>query len=256
MDINQSRSCDATSWRRSWDAGQRYLAAGLYTAARRALEAAEAAVFARRDAASLERIYLPLLEACRQTRLQACEGVIVIADPRRSNLSPAARAVAKSSAAATLLMAGPRAVKMAMGVNRSARGRGLPQEALVWMCGGKTVRICSTGAMRFCCGVEVELTDRLGEKISPRQLDRRIAVLPVPGVYPPGAAGHRLASETLLVAWEWLALRWQSRHRVRARPWEELAWLRAARRVDPACEPVMMRMVEICRLLTSLPDGH
>ena len=256
MNITKLISCDATSWQRSWDAGQRYLAAGLYVAARLALETAEAAAFVRRDAASLERIYLPLLEACRQARLQACEGIIVIDDPRRSGHSPATRAVAKSSAAATLLVAGPRAVKMATRVNRSARRRGLPQESLVWLYGGKTVRLCSTAAVRFCCGVEAEFTKNPGEKMSPRHLDQQIAVLPVPGVYPPGSAGHRLACETLLLAWEWLALRWQARHRVRARPWEELAWLRAARRVDPACEPVMMRMVEICRLLTTLPDEH
>lgn len=256
MDINKLTTPDATSWQQSWDAGQRYLAAGRYVAARRALEAAEAAVYARRDAASLERIYLPLLEACRQARLQACEGVIVIGDPQRSAITAAARAVAKSDAAATLLLGGPRAVKSAIQVNRAARSRGLPQEALVWLSDGKTVRLCSTAAVRFNCGVEVILTDKLEEKISPRQLDRQIAVLPVPGVYRPGSAGHRLACETLLGAWEWLALRWQTRHRVRARPWEELAWLRAARRVDPACEPVMMRMVEICRLLTGLPDGH
>lgn len=256
MDINKIDSPNAFSWRQSWDAGQRYLAAGMYVAARRALETAEAAAFARGDAASLERIYLPLLEACRQTRLQACEGVIVVEDPWRSGITPAARATARSPAADTLLLAGPRAVKMALQVNRSARRRGLPQEALVWQCRGKSVRLCASAAVRFSWGVEVLMTDNLEGKISPQQLDRQIVLLPRPGVYPPGTPGHRLACESLLMAWEWLALRWQSRHRVRARPWEELAWLRATRRVDPACEPVMMRMVEICRLLTSLPDEN
>src|SRR5437762_2488088 len=54
---------------------------GRYVAARRELEAAEAAAWRKQDCASLARIYLPLLEVRRQIRQNATDGVIIIAPP-------------------------------------------------------------------------------------------------------------------------------------------------------------------------------
>src|SRR5277367_3729013 len=67
-----------------WDLGQRHLAAGRYVAARRALEGAEAAAWRRHDACSLARIYLPLLEARRQIRYNAAEGMLIVCDSAKS----------------------------------------------------------------------------------------------------------------------------------------------------------------------------
>ena len=63
---------------RLWDVGQRHLAGGRYVAACIALEGAERAAWSARDARTLARVYLPLLEARRQIRYQAAEGEIVI----------------------------------------------------------------------------------------------------------------------------------------------------------------------------------
>ncbi len=234
-------------WQRRWDVGQRCLAMGLYVPARRELEAAETAAFQRRDAASLERIYLSLLEACRQARLQACEGFILIGEPRRG--SAGLVKFPRAADAAVLVAAGTRGYEQAVRFARGGRSGGKPKEALLLLVKGGEVRLCSPGWPRYCGGVTVEFTAGAGRVLLPKDMDGCVALLPAPGLYAPGTAGHGMARESLLLAWEWLALKWQSCHRVRAQPWEELAWLRAARQVDGACEPVMMRMMELCRVL-------
>ena len=241
-------ACGAACWQRRWDAGQRYLAAGLYVPARRELEAAENAAFQQQDAASLERIYLPLLEACRQARLQACEGLIVIGRPGQND-DPEFMKCAAAADAGVLVAAGSGSYERAIRFGRTARSAGKPKEALMLLEKGGRVRLCAPGRPRYCGGVGVEFSAEAGRALSAAELEGCVAVLPPPGLYAPGAAGHSLGREALLLAWEWLALKWQRQHPVRAEPWEELAWLRAARGVDPACEPVMMRMMELCRVL-------
>jgi hypothetical protein len=68
---------------------------------------------------------------------------------------------------------------------------------------------------------------------------------------------HAMARESLIVAWEALALHWQHRHPPPKGPkskharnsmdaaWDEMAWLRLALRIDPACEPVSMRLMAL-----------
>jgi len=60
-----------------------------------------------------------------------------------------------------------------------------------------------------------------------------------------------LARESLLIAWEALALKWQHRHPPRqgATAWEELAWLRHALQVDPACEPIALRLIALAEAI-------
>jgi hypothetical protein len=103
-------------------------------------------------------------------------------------------------------------------------------------------------------GVAVVFTGEAGSAIGEStERDLRLP-LPPPGVYAGGAAEglQALARESLLVAWEALALKWQSRHAVRATPWAELAWLRRALEVDPACEPVTMRLIAVAESLARL----
>lgn len=250
--IHRMNSMGIRPWDKEWDTGQRYLAAGLYIAARRALESAESAAFAQRDAASLERIYLPLLEACRQMRLQACQGAIAIGHPRQTTNYLPVRKFIENAEAGTLLLGGTGAVRIASRLIRRARCAGQAKEALIWSLRGTRIRLCATAAPRFTNGVEAQFAVDPQAKITPEMLEKQLLLLPPPGIYAPGSPGHDLAKESLLVGWEWLALRWQFCHLVKARPWDELAWLRATREVDPACEPVMMRMVEICRLLAKM----
>ena len=72
--------------------------------------------------------------------------------------------------------------------------------------------------------------------------------LPVAGRYCAAGKGsglHAVARESLIAGWEALALKWQARHTVRAEAEEELGWLRRALEVDPACEPVAMRLMAL-----------
>src|SRR6185295_19413109 len=95
---------------RLWDEGQKALATTRYTAARRALEAAESIAWRERDAQSLARLYLPLLEARRLIRYQAAEGRVEIdnGEPAISARSCVKEFLFLAQDAGTLLLAASR----------------------------------------------------------------------------------------------------------------------------------------------------
>jgi hypothetical protein len=273
---------------RMWELGQSHLAAGRYVLARRELEAAEAIAWRDRNAQALARIYLPLLEARRQIRYHAVEGTLLICPPgtlpaREEQLL----AGFLGSTAGTILLActatGTRrrarsnpiqevACRLAGSVQYEAQRSGRWLEALLLIeqgSGGRDIRVVSQADPTFAAGLPVtwasaafsdppQPAPALGESTDPA------LTIPLPpagnyqGSHPgPGA----LARESLLVAWEALALKWQRRHPPprpapsadpRESGWHEMAWLRLALRVDPACEPVTMRLVALAEAVERL----
>jgi hypothetical protein len=236
---------------RWWEEGQRHLAAGRYGAARRALVTAEMQAWRCRDASSLARIYLPLLEVRRLLRYQAVEGRIVIGDSRmwRAGGGRVVREFLRQTAGTILLPGDTAKAMQAVKVVRMKAGRtGKALEALMLLEQGGEVRVAAAEDARIGAGLPVEWTgDERAAVGESTQRGLRVP-LPSPGVYEGKAAGlGAVARESLIVAWEALALRWQGRHALprRARPWEEMAWLRRTLRVDGACEPVTMRLVAL-----------
>lgn len=244
---------------RMWDQGQRRLAAGRYVAARKDLEAAEAIAWRIGDSQSLARIYLPLLEARRQIRYQAAEGMIVITRP---GLSPREFSNEwrqfQTAEAGTLIYscnagrAARRAAARIVGsVNHLSRRTGKCLESLVCIFQGNDrfiasqMDITAAGALPV---TQTQLQTDVGESTEP-SLE---IPLPPAGIYRGSDIGlGAMARESLLVAWEALALRFQRRHPPpkQLSPWEEMAWLRLALRVDPACEPVSMRLIALAQNL-------
>ena len=222
---------------RLWDAGERHLAAGRYVAARRELEAAEGLAWRKRDAATLARVYLPLLEARRQIRLNAVEGVIVVGAAGHAGLEAFLR-----RGAGTILWAGHDAGSIASGCKAAGSVRYASSRA--GSCLEALLVLEHHGEVRVASPVDATLAGGLaGVK------------LPGAGVWDPAKAemraGHAAAREALLLAWEALALHWQARHPLHVKgpsvqaAWEEMAWLRLALRVDGACEPVAMRVMAL-----------
>ena len=236
---------------RQWDVGERHLAAGRYVAAQRMLEAAERGAWEARDWVRLARIYLPLLEARRQIRQNAAEGTIVITSVGdRGRMRGVVRAFAKEEAG-TLLLDVARAevgVRWAREVRYAALRTGHLIEAMLLLRQGGEVRMVSPGDAEFAAGLSVEWTADEGRMIGVSTERGLVVPLPAAGRY--GSAGrgsglHAVARESLIAGWEALALKWQARHTVRAEAEEELGWLRRALEVDPACEPVAMRLMAL-----------
>jgi len=275
-----------TFMHRLWNQGQQHLAAGRYVAARTDLEGAEAIAWRDRDAAALARIYLPLLEVRRLIRYSAAEGTLIICPP---DCTPAAQhqllADLLRSTAGTVLFNGTAhvsrtaahsipeaACKLAGSVNYAARRTGHYFEALLLIQHGPQTRLASAADPTFAGGLPIAWTDNprtgLRESIAP---DLTIP-LPPPGRYSADAqvtttkALHAMMRESLIIAWEALALRWQHRHpppkaskSKRAHStmdaaWDEMAWLRLALRVDPACEPVSMRLMALAEAVERGPS--
>ena len=230
-------------------AGERYLAGGQYMVAQRLLRQAEAQLWRQRDGAALAKVYLPLLEASRLLRQQACEGVIVISIGDDCILQRRMVEEFSRQRAGTLLLggnAGDRWVlKMLEKVRYAARKSGYSLEALALLRSGNRWRISSTADPTFAAGLPVRWVQHpSGPEVGNTSNADEIA-LPPAGIYPPGSAGATLAGESLLAAHELLALKWQSRHPVRARRWAEMDWLRRAMRIDSACEPVLIRLLAL-----------
>jgi len=217
---------------RLWDTGQRHLVAGRYVSARQHLRSAEALAWRHRDPGLLARIHLPLMEASRQIRQNAVEGPIFI-------LSPHIHVdAARADATYVFLNTPPR-------VRRSA----FCVEALSLQTISGQTHLNSPAALRFADGLPIRFTTSPAEAINP--LSPMPIPLPPVNLYYPNNPLHSLARESLLIAWEVLALHWQSRHPLPAAPpspataWEELAWLRRTLLIDPACEPAAMRLIAL-----------
>ncbi len=243
---------------RQWRAGQEALAAGRYMAAIGYLSQAQRWAARRRNAAALARIVLPLLEARRQVRHAACEGLIVMAPPP----GPAQRKVLEqflASAGGTWIFAPGADWSVAARIAHSARRSGAALEALALRGRGTGLRLCSLADGARGAGIEVTLTAvaHAVEAAPPEAAHGRHGAalpLPVPGWHSGGrdAASkglHAMAGESLLLAWEALALKWQSRHRPAPGAWQEIAWLQQTLTIDPACEPVLMRMMAVAEAL-------
>ncbi len=225
----------------TWNAGERYLAEGEYMFARRALETAEAMAWRRRDAAALARLYLPLLEACRQLRHQACAGHIIISPV----LPSPARAHLLRADAGTFVGSGPEALVCGRHLIMAARNAGASVEFLLLLRHGTVARLCSPGAATFAAGLTVRWTTKATALAEWQAAGDPLVPLPRTGDIAPDRPEHALAAEALLAAWEALALRWRQRHGTTTAPWEEMALLRRTRQIDPACEPVFMRLIAL-----------
>jgi hypothetical protein len=120
-------------------------------------------------------------------------------------------------------------------------------EALVLVKLAAEVRVASGAEPLFAAGLGVEWTKDAGALVGASTEEGLRVPLPPPGWYEAKDALHGVARESLITGWEALALKWQRRHPppAGADAWEEMAWLRLALRVDPACEPVAMRMVAL-----------
>ncbi len=273
---------------RLWDQGQQHLAAGRYAAARRELEAAEATAWRHADARSLARLYLPLLEARRLIRYQAVEGVILICPPPpalstthehhllRQFLNNESGTILLSSSAPHKTHSSPDPTAhirhLAGSVQYEARRSGHWLEALLLIQHGTETRIASAADPTFAAGISICWTQcptaPLGDSTDPDL----IIPLPPPAQYtgkpatvktePSRPSGlHALARESLLVTWEALALKWQRRHppprssptarnaKAQHPAWNEMAWLRLALRIDPACEPISMRLMALAEAI-------
>jgi hypothetical protein len=244
---------EMTHMERLWEAGQRLLGGGRYVAARRALEGAEGIAWRRRDARALARMYLPLLEVRRQIRYQAVEGVILICSPSgRAREEKEQLDKFLECEAGTVLLAcsageGEAACRFAGSVGYASRRTGRRLEALVLVKLAAEVRVASGAEPLFAAGLGVEWTKDAGAMVGASTEEGLKVPLPPPGWYEAKDALHGVARESLITGWEALALKWQRRHPppAGADAWEEMAWLRLALRVDPACEPVAMRMVAL-----------
>lgn len=248
--MNLSEKSSATL-HRFWSQGQDHLVAGRYVAARRSLEAAEAIAWRSRDTTSLARIYLPLLEARRQIRYNAADGRILItpAIPSRESL-----ATLFASPAATLLITADahtvaKAQIIAELVDRAARRTSHWLEAAILLVRKAETRLVSPAAPFFNAGIPV--TRDTATKLLASTDAALTLPLPPAGVYT-AAPLQPIARESLLIGWEALALRWQHRHPPASSltPWQELAWLRKTLCIDPACEPVTMRLIAVAEAIS------
>ncbi|HUO10880.1 MAG TPA: hypothetical protein VM008_21440 [Phycisphaerae bacterium] len=246
---------------RLWDLGQRHLAGGRYVAARRALESAEAIAWRQRDARSLARIYLPLLEARRQIRYNAAEGTLVLLNPtapiheqqkkvRDFLHAPAGTILLPASSASPNHLA---AGRLAASIQYESRRTGRWLEALLLLQRGIHTRLASPADPTFAAGLPVQFTTNTTHMIG-SSTDLHLTVpLPPPGIYTAKTGGglHALLRESLLIAPEALALSWQHRHSPlrSSDPWQELAWLRRALQIDPACEPISMRLIALAEAI-------
>ncbi|MGN6369438.1 MAG: hypothetical protein ACTHN5_14360 [Phycisphaerae bacterium] len=249
---------------RLWNLGQQHLAAGRYVPARRALESAENLAWRQRDVQSLARLYLPLLEARRQIRYNAAEGILFVLDAGSSPMDQQKQfREFLASPAGTILLpcatGSPRyhaACLIAGSVQYESRRSGRWLESLLLLTNRNETRLAPLADPTFSAGLPVFTTTDGSKMIGP-STDPHLAVpLPPPGVYTARntPALHALLRESLLIAPEALALKWQHRHPPGHAndPWEELAWLRLALRIDPACEPITMRLIALAEAVNRM----
>ena len=137
---------------------------------------------------------------------------------------------------------------LARRVAYAARRTGRWLEVLgVVAAGGRGAGGVGGGCARFAAGLRVRFTKDAGEQIGAATEAELVVPWPGAGWY---ESGNAMARESIVIAWEALALKWQRRHakkwgRGKAGAWEEIAWLRRALVVDAACEPVAMRLMAV-----------
>lgn len=233
-----------------WEVGQNHLAAGRYSAARRELETAARLAVRCHDAAALGRICLPLLEACRQIRQNAVEGPILIGGDYTTRQCRVAIHRLFTQSAGTLVIG--TAGRLAHHLEYRAWGGGGCFEVLGLIEHSQGTRLVAPAACRWVDGLEVLWTADSSRLITPagaataENLSPLVVPLPSPGLHLPGTLCHAQARESLLEAWEALALRWMYRRSLpRLRGWTRIATLLAARQLDPAAEPVLMEVLAV-----------
>jgi hypothetical protein len=225
-----------------WNSGQRLLVAGEYTAARRELEAAEAAAYVRRSAGHLARIYLPLLEACRQLRQLSAEGMIVI-DGIEGRQRPVKVWIRRltASGGGVIITASPMTAER---IYRQARLLREPVECLLLVESKEETRIVSPMRAGFSCGLPVVWRPVESAVTPPAQPEQMQVSLPPAGEYPPGSRGHAAVGESIILLYEALALKYLRRHELPMDTWGRIAALRRIRMIDMACEPVTIRLMD------------
>lgn len=217
---------------RLWDLGQSHLGLGRYISARTLLEEAERIAWRVRDARALARLYLPLLETRRQIRYLAVEGPIWVSGASANDQEILRNLRAEKTPAATVLLASRHAPTLA----RKITGLSINLAAAI-----ETLHVVAPG--------------RVAAFSDPTIAGSITLPLPSPGRHQPGSKPHALLREHLLLGWEALALLYQSRHAPASReltnPWVEMAWLRNTLRIDPACEPVSMRLMQLAESIAA-----
>jgi hypothetical protein len=238
------------SWiEKLWNAGEQLLVHGQYCAARRELEAAEAAAFQRRNAALLTRIYLPLLETCRQVRQLSTDGLIslqVHAPDHRSARSELKRFAAHGGG---VLISG--SAKLACTLARRARLAGCPVECLLLVRKGDRTHITHPLDAQLISGLPVVWRPAHDAETLPEPPEKMCVALPPPGDYVAGMAGHSSTTESILLLYEALALRQIRRRQLPSDGWPLMASLRKIRLIDMACEPVTIRLLREAEKLST-----
>ena len=245
-----------------WDQGQQRLAEGRYVAARTDLEAAEKLAWRRREAGALARMYLPLLEVRRQIRYLAVEGKIVIGAPSNSVVRECSNAPAGTMLIEARAGDAFKALQLAERTRMDARRGGRCLESLLLVHRGNESRLTSPADPLFAAGIPVAWSPDGSGTIADSTNTDFIAPLPPAGVYDRQTAGAgERARESLLMAWEALGLKWQRRHPFVVRrggtspteaAWRELEWLRQGLRIDPASEPISMRLISLAESIARL----
>ncbi len=231
---------------RLWDSGQSLLAMGRYVAARRELEAAEQQAFRQLHAAVLAGIYLSLLEAGRQIRQLCCDGLIAIITDHKLNRFHVTRELVNSGGVGLMMDTGRKLDTHSFSQRSVAKEVAVEFLRLVSIKG--SWYLTPMGGRYFV--VPVIWTTDPEQLIVPAAPENLIAILPPPGIYRPGDPHHAQARETLFLVWEALALGYLARrHQQRRDGWAELAVLRQARKIDPACERILMQMITLAESL-------
>ncbi len=232
-----------------WDLGQQHLAAGRYVSARQYLESAENMYWRKGDFAALARVYLPLLEVRRQLRQLAVDGVILIGEAGQAVQD---RVMIKSLLAAPcgVIVAGTGAA--ARQIIMHSRRTGRVYDSLVLVRGKTHISLCAAHDSVAAAGLRVTVPQSSKELVNPEINADMLIPLPPAGAYRPGTPRHAQARESLLIVWEALALKWQSRHQAAPEPRAELNGCRNALAIDPACEPITMRLITLAEKMAKL----
>lgn len=247
IEFNSTSDPASPALRRLWDTGQRLLGLGRYAGASRLLAGALELALRQRDATAAARICLPLLEARRQLRQRACEGVVcVLGADRRQARRDIARFL--DEPAGTLIGQEIADAPLIEKVAGKSLLSGLSLEALLIVKRGAEMRVATAAAPTFAMGVDVTTTAEPAPVVAEPWESLRVP-LPPPGWYAETGdaretALRAMAMESLLLAWEALGLKWLARHQAAgADPFEEIETYQQALNIDPASEPILIQIM-------------